>query len=382
MKIGVLLSPQPPQVGGGHTFQEDILHSITEISDAKHEFVFICRQARHEATYLSCFPNVAYAPDYCSNDDNISNQVDVIVNELSIDLVWCLGPLGIQLGVPVIVTVFDLAHRQLPHFPEFKLGGWDWCQRERHYSTILPRAALIVTGTEFCKRLISTCYSVPEANIVVNPLTAPTFPQCGELHTLSSTDDYTRCDSGYLFYPAQFWPHKNHINLLRALDVIRSKYHLTPNLVLSGSDQGNLNHVLDCVSELRLTKSVNIIGFVSRKSIQDLYINAAMLVYPSLFGPDNIPPLEAFSLGCPVALANNEGATDQICPESALYFDPLDPEDIAAKVYRLLTTSTLRESLISAGAAIAAKRTVRSYVERIMVHIESLEGQMRCWALR
>jgi glycosyltransferase involved in cell wall biosynthesis len=381
MRIGVLLSPQPPTVGGGHTFQEDILRTIVKRSDINYKFLFISRQHRHDAPYLSHWDNLIYAPEYCRSAD-VSDQLTTIVNQLKIDIVWCLGPLGVSSDVPVVVTVFDLNHRQFPYFPEFSSSGWSWRDRDEHYSAVLPRAARIITGTEFLKRLIQTCYAVPEANVVVNPLPTPTFPQCAGENSLYSLPDCISCGNGYLFYPAQFWPHKNHVNLISAMNILRSKYNISSDLVLTGSDQGNMENVVDWINKLSLAQSIHFTGFVPRSYMLKLYSNAAMLVYPSLWGPDNLPPLEAFSLGCPVVVANIEGSAEQLSAEAALFFDPLDPEDIANKIHQVLTTPSLRQSLVAAGSAIAMKRTYDGYLDTIIREIASLAAELRCWSGR
>lgn len=115
-----------------------------------------------------------------------------------------------------------------------------------------------------------------------------------------------KCGLGgdFLLYPAQFWPHKNHINLLRALRILRYQHDLDLSLVLTGSDTGNLAHVMKQAVELGLSGQVFFSGFVPRDDLNALYRASIALVFPSYFGPDNFPPLEAFALGVPVVAAN------------------------------------------------------------------------------
>jgi len=71
----------------------------------------------------------------------------------------------------------------------------------------------------------------------------------------------------YLFYPAQFWAHKNHVNLLRALNILREKYKIDLDLVLTGADQGNLEYVQSAIEELHLKESTHILGFIPREDL-------------------------------------------------------------------------------------------------------------------
>src|SRR5439155_4907404 len=139
----------------------------------------------------------------------------------NIDLVWFLHPGYLPVPVPYLATVWDLQHRRQPFFPEVSTTGWTWEARELAYRSSLPRAARIITGTEAGKDEIIAFYGVSPDNIVVVPMPVA---QAG-----LPEDDGNRIDvrakyglrREFLFYPAQFWPHKNHVNLLLALDLLK-----------------------------------------------------------------------------------------------------------------------------------------------------------------
>src|SRR5262249_55724792 len=156
----------------------------------------------------------------------------------------------------------------------------------------------------------------------------------------------------FLLYPAQFWPHKNHVNLLKALDFLRKRNGLRLNLVLTGSDKGNQHYVRHKVREWELSDQVFDLGFVSREELNALYRGALALIFPSFFGPDNIPPLEAFALGCPVLASRIAGAEEQL-RSAAMLFNPADPVDIADKVLAVRSDPALRKRLIEEGKQIA-----------------------------
>ena len=185
----------------------------------------------------------------------------------------------------------------------------------------------------------------------------------------------------FLLYPAQFWPHKNHVNLLRALDLLRSDHGLRPSLVLTGSDQGNREHVRKLISELHLSEQVFDLGFIPRDDLTCLYASATALVYPSFFGPDNLPPLEAFVLRCPAVAADVPGAREQL-GEAPLYFNPADPQEIAAKIAEVLDNKDTRRRSIEEGAKIARQRTPEAYVSAIYSLLDEFEPIRRCWSHR
>ena len=77
-----------------------------------------------------------------------------------------------------------------------------------------------------------------------------------------------------------------------------------------------------------------------------LYTNAFSLVYPSFFGPENMPPLEAFALGCPVIASEVSGAKEQL-GNAAILFDPRDENDLARKIKLLYNNKKYRKMLIN-----------------------------------
>lgn len=73
--------------------------------------------------------------------------------------------------------------------------------------------------------------------------------------------------------------------------------------------------------------NIQLLGRVSDKTLIDLYKNAEAFIYPSLYEGFGIPPLEAMALGCPV-LASDIPVLHEVCDDAALYFNPLEENDI------------------------------------------------------
>jgi glycosyltransferase involved in cell wall biosynthesis len=151
------------------------------------------------------------------------------------------------------------------------------------------------------------------------------------------------------------------------------------SVVLTGADKGSLKFVRETARELGLTDRVHLLGFVSREELTYLYQNAFALAYPSFFGPDNIPPMEAFALGCPVIAARVPGANEQM-GDAALFFDPSHETELAAKVKELLSTSGLRETLIRRGRNRASQWTAKDYVRGIFQIADEFQSMRRNWS--
>jgi glycosyltransferase involved in cell wall biosynthesis len=305
------------------------------------------------------------------------NPLEKAVREHRIDLLWFVSNWTEKVSIPYIATVWDLAHRLHPYFPEVSVTGWKWGARERHYRELLPRAAGVITGTSAGKEEITKYYQVPERLVHVVPFPTPRFalaPTAGE-----EVAETKELPEKYLFYPAQFWPHKNHVGLLLALKNLREQYGLDFHLVLTGSDKGNLEYVREKVEELGLADRVVFFGFVETNFLREIYQRAFALVYPTFFGPDNLPPLEAFALGCPVIASRVEGAEEQL-GDAAILFDPKNPEEMAGRIRDLHDSPARREEMIRLGRERALRWTAADYVERVFSIIGDFEPVRRCWS--
>ena len=149
--------------------------------------------------------------------------------------------------------MLDLAHRIHPFFPELSQTGWDWESRDNHYRRVLPRAARIFTGTHAGKHQIVGCFGVNPANVIVNPYPIPSFAQA----TDAADDDAVLANyslaPGFLFYPAQFWPHKNHRLLLTAFGMYRARHPDSDlKLVCTGALERGLAYYRDAAARMGL----------------------------------------------------------------------------------------------------------------------------------
>lgn len=374
MRIGVLLSDQPPGIGGGFTFEQEIFDRFIAIAaESRHTFVVLHPSAKRDAPPNVEFPVSLPGPLARVVSKGRSLWLDRTAKALEIDLLWSIAPFHPVSDTPFITISWDLQHRLQPFFPEVSAGG-EWEARERQHSVRLRRAARIICGTETGKAEISRFYQVPDDRICVLPHPTPRFAlEAG--NTATDVLATYNLPPDYLFYPAQMWPHKNHANLLLALRALQDE-GLTPPLVLVGSERGNGDHVKRMIRELGLGSQVHVIGFVPLVDLVALYRNALALVYVSLFGPDNLPPLEAMALGCPVIAA--DVASEQL-GDAALLVDATKPAAIAAAIKTIGGDPAARTKLVAKGHVRARQFTGDDFVRGVFEQIEALVPYLRCW---
>jgi glycosyltransferase involved in cell wall biosynthesis len=253
-------------------------------------------------------------------------------------------------------------------------GTWD--SREAAHRAFLQRATKIVTGTEVGRAQLRGFYQIADDNILTLPHPTPSY-----VATKATPDVDIAAKLGlrdpFVLYPAQFWPHKNHANLVLAISELKRR-GLTVSLALPGSDQGNRAFVAKLAAREGIEDQVKFLGFVSRPDLVALYRRALALSYVSWCGPENLPPLEAFALGCPVIASRIPGADEQL-GEAALFCEPGDPENIADAIERLHRDASARARLIEAGRRRSTRFTPTDYVTGIFDALNRFEAIRRCW---
>ena len=403
MKVALFISQQIPQAGGGHTFESQLLQTIVNLAAlSNHNFVFYTSSEEVPNYLLST--SIQVVSLYRSLKERIKSKIlrtakailskirhprskfeiegwyeKHIINLLKInqiDITLSLVPGSPVVDYPYITTVWDLQHRLQPYFPEVSISG-EWDNREKSYLKMLRQAAFIITGTEVGKAEIEKFYHVPAERIKVVPYFTPQFTSPSNLTDQDIIKKYN-LPNQYLFYPAQFWPHKNHIGLLLAIKLLKEKYDIEFPLVFVGSDKGNESYVREMVQKLNLSQQVYFLGFVPQEDMVNLYGHAFALTFMTFFGPDNLPPLEAMALGCPVIASNVSGAKEQL-RNAALLVDPKKPEEIAEAIKSLSEDSALRQDLIERGLIRASQWTAQDYIKEIFSVIDNFEAIRRCW---
>ncbi|MCD8478890.1 MAG: glycosyltransferase family 4 protein [Candidatus Cloacimonetes bacterium] len=153
----------------------------------------------------------------------------------------------------------------------------------------------------------------------------------------------------YMLYIARIeHPGKNHLNLLKAYELLPEEIKAEYELVCGGGKWNNSEIVLDYHANMKDRERVHFPGFVSGDDIAALYQNAALYVFPSLYEGFGIPLLEAFASGIPV-ICSDRSSLPEIGAEAVRLFDPDDAQSIADAMQTVLNDPTLQLQMIFFG---------------------------------
>src|SRR5262245_1826794 len=264
--------------------------------------------------------------------------------------------LSFETEIPYVMAIHDLQHRLQPEFPEVSADG-EWQRREYLFRNACRYATLAIADSEVGKEDILEFYGpygITPDKVKVLPFIPATYltSHISETERQRVRAAYDLPDR-YLFYPAQFWPHKNHFRLVQALGILRQEYRWEVPIVFCGSHEGEVRErmfkeVIALSANLGLGQCVRFLGYVPDRDMSGLYAGAGALVMPTFFGPTNIPVLEAWRFGCPVLTSDIRGIREQ-AGDAAVLVDPRSIESIAEGIHRLWTDQSLRSRLSTLG---------------------------------
>ena len=387
LTIGILLEHIHPSAGGAFTVSSKLIEGLNH-SHLNKKFNFLV--IGHE-TFEKLLPAqiklIRFPIKYSSlkwifhilasylngNRSKVLGRQQLALNKLlkqnKIDLLWSPTPLRYQIYLPYINTVWDLGHLDFPFLPEFSsLLKDEFKFRETEMSLIIKRALINVVGTNSLKNKLINNYNVNADRIKVVGI-----PSKLEIDYLN--ENFEKVEN-LIIYPAQFWSHKNHMMLLQAITILNRNFKTNIQLKLIGSDKGSRARIEKHILESNLASQVEIIDFIERKELHNYYSKASILIFPSLLGPENLPPFEALQFRCKVMVANIEGAKE-VYGDLVSYFNPLEPADIAIAIHDAIKRSPVDLSLIRHSKELNKTfRNVEDYLSDISDIILSLENQI------
>lgn len=344
----------PGKTGGMETVARALLPALLEALPSDWELTcLINRNAAadrtgpwHETAVHVIDVDVASRPAWVRAE---LRAVPRAAKQLRADLLHSFGNMGPwRSPVPHLLTVNDLIHHRAPA-PGLALKGRITGGLVMGGAKRADRVAVSATQT---KQDLTELAGIPPERIDVIPygIAAPTVTPVAEAALRARFD---LGDRPLILSPSARQPHKNLERLLQAHAQLPAP---RPLLVLPGYTTAHDGPLQEQTRALGIQDDVRWLGWIDQDELEGFYVCSQLLVFPSLYEGFGLPVLEAMLRGLPVA-CSDRGSLAEIAGDAALIFDPLDAGAIAAATGRLLTDDALRETLMGAGRAQAARYT-------------------------
>lgn len=257
---------------------------------------------------------------------------------------------------PFVVTIHDLIMYHFPRAEATTLGPLKFWLKDMAHRLLIKHAVKkskhILVTSEFTKQDIHQTLSVPMEKMIVT-YQAPFEKNKEEGISLPAGEAGNKelkdwgINKSYVLYVGAAYPHKNLENLIKAWQIFVDKHDNEYQLVLVGKNSYFYDRLTNDPSlTLPLLRGGEVVytGFVPDDELVELYRQASLYVFPSLYEGFGLPPLEAQKYNVPV-VSSNASCLPEVLVDSALYFDPENGEQIADIMWTGLTDNNVRFEL-------------------------------------
>lgn len=270
------------------------------------------------------------------------------LDELGVDLLFC--PFAVSQyydpAIPMVSVICDLQYISYPQF----FSAEEFYHRDKSFKTVCKFATKIVCISDYVRQTVLKNAEVNVDKVVtahirlVDRLDRPSK----EKITLT-LEKFNLENESFLFYPANFWQHKNHAMLLTAFGMYKAKYTKSNlKLVFTGAPDKRMQYIQHAVKKMRMEEQVVFAGYLTNDEFSCLMSSCRAVIFPSLYEGFGMPILEAMSFGKPV-LCSNVTSLPEVAGEAALYFDPKKPNEIVNVIEQIEMNPVKLNQLVQCG---------------------------------
>ena len=313
------------------------------------------------------------------------NKFENFLKKNNIDLVYFIGPSQYSLYLEktkFFMTVPDVGHRENLEFPEI-VDSSEFQRKHDIFKKSLPRALAVITNCKIIKEKISFFYGLLKERIfLINHQPSSIIEEFKEINEnkLIEFRNKFKLPLNYIFYPATYSPHKNHRVLIDSLKILKKNSNLNLKMVFCGDDIGYLANLKKYVKSHDLENEIIFLKFVDDEYLPYLYLDSSTLVMPSLLGPTNIPPWEAFKMNKPVIYSDLPGIRD-VLGDAVFYINPMEPENIVSAIKKIHSDESLKNKLVLKGKEKLKENYLNSSFNNFFKIIKNYRNIQKTWNL-
>ncbi len=249
-----------------------------------------------------------------------------------VDLLLCWQvPVG--LGFPTLALIPDFQHIHLPDM----FSQEERQARDHSYLDTAQRATRIIVWSQSVKRDFEAFAPQFAGKVkVIHPVSV--IPDSVYQDDPRQVSEYYHLPDKFVYLPNQYWKHKNHKVVFRALRLLKEK-GINVFLVCSGYPNDTrhpmyFSELLTEITTLGIWDQVVLLGSLSRDHVLRLMRQSICVLTPSLFEGYGMTVEEARSLGKQLLISDIPPHREQN-PPATTYFDPNDSHDLAMKLGRI-----------------------------------------------
>ncbi len=215
----------------------------------------------------------------------------------------------------------------------------------------LRHAKKIITVSQFTKNELINAYRVTPEKITVvhNGYDHNYYRVIKDQEKAIQVANGYGLDFPYLLYVGRLEKKKNIPFLVEAFALLKERHpEIKEKLVLIGQASFGYDEIKYIIEEYDLDQEVVMPGWISEADLPYLYNRAQAFVFPSRHEGFGIPVIQALACGLPTAVSDLP-VMREVAGEAVIYFDKDNKEEMAEKLFQLLSDQELRDKLRLAG---------------------------------
>lgn len=333
MRLVFLADPVTDQNAGVHTYTISMVQALKQCNSTLVQPFFFHQQPH------PVFQGTEHylIPDHGRPGETTYRQlykIPQLINKLKPDLVWQpaqFGPYRINPEIFRITTVHDLTPLTFPHFHPW----FGRTLQKLFLKKILTNTNLIVTPSQATLQDLNKTYPNLNTKITSSHLALPAWIQPGITRNTKLLTQLS-ISKPYILSVGTQEPRKNHQRLINAFAQLPANDY---QLVIAGppgwGTPPTTNH-----------PNVIFTGYLSHEQLNQLYAQATIFCYPSLYEGFGLPVLEAMAHGLP-CLVSDRGSLPEVGGDAVVYCNPESEVDIVDNLWTLCQNQQLRADLSS-----------------------------------
>ncbi len=342
MKIAIDIRSAGGEKAGKGWFTFNIVRNLLKI-DRQNEYILYC------SDFVAGFEEFKNAKQKRISGKgvfwHINAAIDIYKEKINIFFAPTsfIIPILLPKSIKSIVVVHDLVAFLFPKTHNKKAVFIE----KLLLKTALKKAYKVVAVSKNTKKDILEKFGIDERKIKVINCAAGEIYGKIEGEILKEFAAKTNLPEKFFLCVGTIEPRKNYVNLIKAFALIHERF---PEfyLIIVGKNGWDYEPVYEEIRKNYLQKYVHILGYLSDKSLVNLYNLAEALVFPSFYEGFGIPPLEAMKSNCPV-ISSCTSSLPEVVDDAAILVDPESPSQIAEAMVKIIIDQGLKNSLKEKG---------------------------------
>ena len=345
-KIGILFSYSEGWIGGSYYFI-NLVHALNHLPDAvKPEVVIVSEsEAALKIIQETGYPYLSFVSSILKY-----NIVERVINKLSkiilkntlVDKSFSSDQIDVLFGYyeqlfryPKNRKIFWIPDLQDKYYPQY-LGEEVAASRRKQHEQLAYSNSEVLFSSNDSKNDFEKFYpkSICKTYVVQFAVTLPQYHDV----TFDQVVSKFNISQPYFFSPNQFWSHKNHLVVVKAVELLKNQ-GTEVMVVFTGNEKTGggeyAKELKEYVYKAGLQNNCLFLGFIDRKEQLVLMEKSTAIIQPSLFEGWSTVVEDGKCMGKYLILSDLKVHHEQIS-ENVTFFDPLSGTDLASEMERLL----------------------------------------------